>query len=195
MKRPQPSVETILSAPDWHEERKRIRAIALDCGLVETVKWAKLCYMAEGANVAIFFGLKACCGLGFFKGALMSDPEGHLHRQGPNSQAVRMLRYASLAEVDAGAEVLRGFIGQAVALEKAGAKVAFPQKNSLDYPPELLAAFEEDPALQEAFEALTPGRRRGYVLHMSGAKQSKTRTARIDRCRARILRGKGLNDR
>jgi uncharacterized protein YdeI (YjbR/CyaY-like superfamily) len=178
----------------WREELAALRAILLDGPLDEAFKWRQPCYTFEGANVAILWGFKAFCGVGFFKGVLMKDPEGVLAAPGENSRATRVLRFTGPDEIAAGEATLRAYVQEAVAVEKAGLKVAFA-KDDLEWPEELIARLDTDPALREAFEALTPGRRRGYVLHVSQAKQPATRAARIEKWAPRILEGKGMHDR
>ncbi|MCB1367322.1 MAG: YdeI/OmpD-associated family protein [Rhodobacteraceae bacterium] len=195
MVQPAPGIAALLDALHWNAERRAFRDICLDCGLGEAVKWGKLCFTHQGHNLAIFYGLKDYCGLGFVKGALLEDAGGILHRQGENSQAVRMIRVRGVDELPALEADLRGFIRQAMALEEAGRKVEFTARHALVYPEELQARLAARPDLAAAFAALTPGRQRGYVLHFSGARQAATRAARVQRCEARILAGKGLQDR
>ena len=189
------TVAALLAQSNWNAERKALRGCLLEAGLDEVIKWGKLCYQYEGQNLAIIYGMKASCGIGFFKGALLDDPEGRLTQQGPNSQAVRVFQFTSLAQIDAARAEIAAMIKAAIAVEKAGLKVAFTQKDALDYPAELTESFAQDPEFGDAFEALTPGRQRGYVLHFAGAKQSETRAARIEKHRARIMAGKGIADR
>ncbi len=193
---PNPKVDKYLTKTDrWQPEFKALRAILLASDLQEELKWGKPCYTYQNQNVTIFFALKAYCGLGFFKGALMDDPENLLHRQGKNSQAVRMLRYSDAQQITDSRESIARYLREAIRIEKSGQKIDFSEKDNLVYPQELKDRFASDPALEAAFDALTPGRRRAYNLHFSGATQSATRSARIERCAARILEGKGLNDR
>lgn len=184
----------IQNAQTWRAERVLLRAILLNSGLTEDLKWGKACYTYQGQNVAIFFGMKATCGIGFFKGYLLQDPDRVLVQQGETSQAVRLMAFTSVQEILQGEPVLRAFLDQAIALETVGRKVDSSQKHALVFPQELTAAFSDDPAFEAAFRALTPGRQRGYVVHFSGAKQSATRASRIEKCRSRILDGRGLND-
>lgn len=190
-----PKVEAFFAdAKSWPEELAALRAILLSCGLGEEFKWRGPCYTLDGGNVATVWGFKDRPELGFFKGALLADPEGILTRQGENSRAVRVVRFSGLAQIEALEPVLRRYILAAMENERAGLKVDLPQ-DDLAYPAELVDRLDADPALREAFEALTPGRRRGYVLHVSGAKQAATRAARIEKHAARILAGKGMDDR
>ena len=177
----------------WQPELRALRAILLECPLDEAFKWRGPVYCAHGGNVAILWGFKAHCALGFFKGVLLEDPQGLLVAPGPNSRAARMVPFADPAEVQARAADIRDYVGRAIAIEKTGRKVTFA-KDDLEMPEELAAALEADADLRAAFEALTPGRKRGYVLHISGAKQARTRASRVEKWTPRILQGKGMHD-
>jgi uncharacterized protein YdeI (YjbR/CyaY-like superfamily) len=190
-----PKVEALLSKTEWQKERKKLRAILLDCGLAEDVKWGKLCYTHENGNVAMIYGLKDNCALGFLKGALMKDAGSILASPGENSQSVRWIKFNSVQDIAKMEPVLKTYIREAIKVEKAGLKVDFKEKNELKFSEELQVMFKENPALKKAFAALTPGRQRGYNLFFSAAKQSGTRTSRIDKSTPNILAGKGLNDR
>ena len=191
-----PKVDAYVSrAKKWQGETRKLRTILLDCGLGEKLKWGKPCYTFQDSNLAIIQGFKDHCSLMFFKGVLLDDPDGVLVRPGENSRAQKRVDFTSVDQIDEMESTLRGFIDQAMAVEKAGLKVDLEEKRALDLPEELTAKFDEDPELATAFRALTPGRQRAYVLHFSGAKQSKTRVARIERCVDRILAGKGVNER
>lgn len=190
-----PEVKHLLAQENWHEERKRLRALILGCGLEERVKWGKLCYAHNDANVAIIYGMKAYCAIGFFKGSLLEDEDEVLVQPGKHSQAMRQLRFRSIAEIEDRADLIIRFIKRAVQAEKDGLEVDFTEKDNLDYPAELQDALDDDPDLAQAFEGLTPGRQRGYVLHICDAKQAETRTRRIEKSRPRILQGKGINER
>lgn len=178
----------------WRDEllalRKLLRATPLD----ETFKWRGPCYVAEGGNIATLWGFRDRCALGFFKGVLLKDTDAILVPPGENSRSVRMFEFTSVAQLDAAAPALRRFVDEAIAIEKAGLKVDLP-KDDLDYPDELVERLDGDPDFRTAFQALTPGRQRGWVLHFAGAKQSATRAGRIDKAAARILAGKGMHDR
>lgn len=178
----------------WIAELRALRAILLDCGLTEELKWHQPCYTAHGGNVAMPAGLKTHCWLSFFKGVLLSDPEGVLEAPGEHSRSARMIRFHSLDEVAAREDVIRACLAEAVANEKAGRRVAFP-KDDLDVPEELTEALEADPELADAFAALTPGRRRSYYMHVGKAKQPATRVARIVKCRPFIMAGKNFQGR
>lgn len=178
----------------WKLELMALRAILQQCPVTETFKWRSPCYTAHGGNVATLWALKDFCGLSFFKGVLLRDDAGILVAPGANSRSVRLVRITSTEQVNALAPTLARYVEAAVALETAGSKVTFTP-DDLAYPPELIDCLAADPEFRAAFEALTPGRRRGYVLLVSQPKQPATRAARIDKHRARILQGKGLHDR
>lgn len=188
-------VETLLAQEKWHEERKALRTIILESGLTEDVKWGNLCYTSEGKNILMIYGMKDDCALGFFKGALMEDPEGVLAKPGENSQAMRRIHFTSAKEIRAKENALKAYIKAAIEVEKSGLKIDFSEKENLELPAELLDEFSKNPDLEKAFKALTPGRQRGYNLYFSGAKQSATRRSRIEKSVAGILAGKGLQDR
>jgi uncharacterized protein YdeI (YjbR/CyaY-like superfamily) len=187
-------VEAFVSrAKAWRGEMQKLRSILLDSGLDEELKWGKPCFLLEGANVAIIQPFKAHCSLMFFKGALLKDTHGLLRSQGQNTQAAMRLEFTSEAQVKAA--VVKSYVAQAIAVEKAGLKVDFKAKRELELPEELTRILQKDRKLAKAFHALTPGRQRGYVLHFAGAQQSQTRTARIEKCIPGILAGRGMNDR
>lgn len=172
---------------------QKLRAVLLDCGLDESLKWGKPCFMFEGGNVAIIQPFKEHCSLMFFKGALLEDTHGLLRSQGENTQAALRLEFTSQAGIKKA--VVASYVQQAVAVERAGLAVDFKAKRELDLPEELTRVLKKDRELAKAFRALTPGRQRGYLLHFNGAKQPKTRTARIEKCIPKILAGEGMNDR
>lgn len=180
-------------AKAWKGEMQKLRGILLDCGLDEALKWGKPCYAFEGANVAIIQPFKEQCALMFFKGVLLKDTHKRLRSQGENSQSAMRLEFTS--EADITAALVKSYVKQAIAVEKAGLKVEFKAKQEIDLPEELTQVFKKNRSFAKAFEALTPGRQRAYVLHFNGAKQSQTRTARIEKCMPRILAGLGMNDR
>ena len=179
----------------WNRELAALRSILLDTQLTETVKWNKPCYTYNGANLAILYSLKASAAVSFFKGALLTDPQKILIMPGENSQAGRWIKFESPEEVARLEPTLRSYIEEAIANEDGGLTIDFKAKHELVYPEELTRKLEENPELEAAFEALTPGRKRGYNLHFSGAKQSKTRSVRIEKHIERIMLGKGLHDR
>jgi uncharacterized protein YdeI (YjbR/CyaY-like superfamily) len=186
--------EYLRTAPRWREEMEKLREILFSCGLTEDLKWGKPCYLFQDGIVAIVIAFKEYCALSFFKGTLLKDPQGILVKPGENSQASRQIRFNSLSDILSMEELVKAYVLEAIEVEKAGLKVEFKESAELVLPEELIAKFDEIPALKTAFEALTPGRQRAYVLHFSGAKQSKTRVSRIEKYIPQILAGKGLDD-
>lgn len=182
------------NAGQWQEEFKKLRAIALSTELTEDVKWGCPCYTYEGKNIFLIHGFKEYCALLFFKGALMKDPDNILIQQSKNVQAARQIRFTEVAQINDLEEVLRSYMFQAVEIEESGAKVEMKKTKEFEMAEEFQEKLDQDPALQEAFKALTPGRQRAYLLHFSSAKQSKTREARIEKCIPQIMDGIGLND-
>lgn len=194
MSAPRSKVDAFVSrAKKWQGETQKLRSILLDCGLDEDLKWGKPCFTFAGRNVAIIQPFKEHCSLMFFKGALLQDTYGLLRSQGENTQSALRLEFTSEAHIKK--TVVKSYVKQAIAVEKAGLKVDFKAKHELELPEDLTQILKKDRRLAKAFHALTPGRRRAYVLHFTGAKQSKTRTARIEKCIPKILAGKGMNDR
>ena len=190
-----PKVDAFLSrAKKWPKEFEKLRMIALDCQLTEELKWGQPCYTYDGKNVVIIHGFKDYCALLFIKGALLKDAEGILIQQTENVQAGRQIRFTSLQEIVEMEPVLKAYVQEAIDVEKSGLKVNFITNAELVFPEEFINKLEEVPGLQDAFDALTPGRRRAYNLYFSAPKQSKTREARIEKCMPQILNGKGLND-
>ncbi|MCB9592200.1 MAG: YdeI/OmpD-associated family protein [Sandaracinaceae bacterium] len=177
----------------WWAEAAGLRVILLDAGLGEALKWGKPCYTHEGRNIAILQKMNGFLALMFFKGALLDDPKGLLEEQGENSRSALRLCFTSVEQVAAREKAVRGFVRQAVRVEATGAKVA--PAPPLVLVEELQARLDGDEKLKAAFEALTPGRQRAYNLHVSGAKQSATRARRVEQHVARILAGKGPQDR
>lgn len=178
----------------WQAELTLLREIILECGLTETCKWGVPCYLFQDSNVALMGVLKAYCFVGFFKGALLADPHGVLFQKTENVQASRLIRFTSIQEVIAQKEVLQAYLFEAIEIEKAGLQVPLKTTSEYPVPEELEQKMAEMPALKSAFEALTPGRQRGYLLHFSAPKQSKTRMERIEKCMPLIFMGKGLHD-
>lgn len=174
-------------------EIEKLRTILLDCGLDEDLKWGKPCFTFGGENVAIIQTFKQHCSLMFFKGVLLHDTHGLLRSQGENTQSAMRLEFTSEAEIKKA--VVKSYVKQAIEVQTAGLKVDFKAKRELELPEELTEILKKDRTLAKAFQALTPGRQRAYVLHFTGAKQSKTRMARIETCIPKILAGKGMNDR
>lgn len=182
------------NAGQWQEEFEKLRAIALSTELVEDLKWGCPCYTYEGKNIFLIHGFKEYCALLFFKGALMKDPDHILIQQSKNVQAARQIRFTEVAQINDLEEVLRSYMFQAVEIEESGAKVEMKKTKEFEMAEEFQEKLDQDPVLQEAFKALTPGRQRAYLLHFSSAKQSKTREARIEKCIPQIMDGIGLND-
>jgi len=178
----------------WHEELQHLRRIVLDCDLNEELKWSQPCYTHNNKNILILGALKEYCAIGFFKGALLHDSEGILVKPGENSQSVRQFRYTNVHDILEQEAIVRAYIFEAIEIEKAGLKVEFKKTAEVDIPEELQAKLQADPAFKLAFESLTPGRQRGYILYFSQAKQSKTRIARIEKFAPKIFLGKGLSD-
>ena len=181
-------------AKKWQEELEKLRMIILDCQLTEELRWGKPCYTFQKSNIVIIQGFKEYCALMFCKGALLNDPNGILKKPGENTQAARHIRFTHLREIVEKETVLKAYIQQAIEAEKAGLKVTYKKITEFKVPEELQKKLDEIPALKTAFDALTPGRQRGYILYFSAAKQSKTREARVEKCMQQILKGKGLND-
>ena len=177
----------------WAELLRPLRSIVLDCGLAEAYKWSQPCYTYQNKNVLMVTAFKAYATLAFFKGALLKDPHHILVSPGEHSQASRQIRFTAVKDIMAMESILKEYIYEAIEIEKAGLKVHF-KKEPEPMPAELRRILDESPGLKSAFEGLTPGRQRGYILHFSQPKQSKTRVARIEKCRDKILNGKGFHD-
>jgi uncharacterized protein YdeI (YjbR/CyaY-like superfamily) len=191
-----PKVDGYLKrAKTWQNEIKKLRDIILDCGLTEELKWGKPCYTFQESNVVIIQGFKAYCALLFFKGVLLKDPNHILVKTGPNTRVGRQIRFTNVREIVALEPILKSYIHAAIEVEKAGLKVTVEDNAEFKIPEELQKKLDEVPALKRAFNALTPGRQRGYSFYFSAAKQSQTRESRVEKCMARILKGKGLHDR
>jgi uncharacterized protein YdeI (YjbR/CyaY-like superfamily) len=189
-----PKVDAYLSSTkQWQAEMKKLRRIILDCRLTEELKWGKPCYAFQKSNVVIIQGFKESCALLFCKGALLNDPHGILEKPGQNTQAARRIRFTQVRAIAEMEPILKAYIDEAIEVEKAGLEVNF-KKNPEPVPEELQNKLDEIPALKTAFDALTPGRQRAYILYFSAAKQSKTRESRVAKCARQILRGKGLDD-
>jgi len=179
----------------WGREVALLKEIALASGLTEERKWGWPCYTDGGRNVVLIHGFKNYCALLFFKGALLSDPEGVLIQQTEFVQSARQMRFTSAQEVERLAPVAKALIADAIAVTRSGRKVEMKKTRDFASPPEFEERLARDPDLSAAFDALTPGRQRAYLLHFAGAKQSATREARIEKCAGQILAGKGLLDR
>jgi len=185
----------IRNAKTWQEEFKQLRMILLDSGLTEEFKWGKPCYTLEGSNIVLIHGFKDYCAMLFHKGALLSDAAGILVAQTKNTQATRQIRFTDVDEIVEMEHILKAYVKAAIEIEQAGLEIEYKDTSEFEFPEELQQKFDENPDLKDAFEALTPGRQRGYLLHFSGAKQSKTRISRIEKNMQKIFDGKGLTDR
>lgn len=195
MKRKNPQIDAFLASADrWPAEMKKLRTILLDCGLDEELKWSKPCYAFQGANLALILPVTRYCAVLFMKGGLLKDPDRRLSKTGPNAEVGRQLRVTSVREIAEQESVLRDFLRQAIEAEKAGLKVKVKPVSKLKFPEEFQSRLKADPKLKAAFSALTPGRQKAYIFFISAAKQAKTRVARVDKCAAKILKGKGLDD-
>ena len=178
----------------WREEFEKLRQVCLDCGLTEELKWGKPCYTHQESNIVLIHGFKEYCALLFMKGALLKDPKGILIQQTENVQAARQIRFTDVREIVEMEPTLKAYIKEAIDAERAGLEVEYKKTSEFTVPEEFRDRLVESPALKKAFDALTPGRQRGYLLYFSAAKQSKTRETRIAKCEQQILNGKGLND-
>lgn len=181
-------------AGNWQEETRKLRAIVLDCGLAEELKWGCPCYTFNNSNIVLIHVFKEYCALLFFKGALLNDANNILIQQTENVQAARQIRFTNIQEIMEKEAILKAYIFEAIEVEKAGLKVEFKKNTELTFPEEFQHQLDENAALKTAFEALSPGRQRAYHLYFSQPKQSKTREARVKKCIEQILNGKGLND-
>ena len=190
-----PAVDALLRRQGrWSGEMAQLRRIALSCGLAEDLKWRWPCYSLDGRNIVLIHGFKDYCAFLFFKGALLKDPEGILVRQTPNVQSARQVRFTGTDAILAREDVLRAYIREAIEAEQAGLEVTFRKTAEFAVPEEFRVRLEGSADLRKAFEALTPGRQRAYLLHFAAAKQPRTREARIGKHVPRILAGKGLDD-
>ena len=179
----------------WRAEFEALRPLLLGAGLDERLRWHKPCYAYRGSNVVIFQPFTDMCALLFFKGALLEDPGGALREQGEHTRAALRLEFRSMADVENASETITSLLRDAIRVEAEGLSVASPAPaDDRPYPGEFVTALEADPGLRDAWERLTPGRRRGWLLHFTAAKQSKTRLARIERATPRILEGFGIHD-
>ncbi len=190
-----PKVDAYLSrAKKWREEFEKLRMIVLACGLTEDLKWGCPCYTFQESNIVLIHGFKDYCALLFFKGALLKDAEGILIQQTKNVQAARQIRFTSVRDIVKMKTILKAYIEEAVRVERNGLKVNFKKSSEFKTPEEFQNRLDKNPTLKTAFEALTPGRQRAYILYFSQPKQSKTRESRVEKCMQQILTGKGLND-
>ncbi len=178
----------------WQEEIKKLRAIILDCKLTEELKWRVPCYTFQESNIILIHVFKEYCAVLFFKGALLKDPNGVLIQQTKNVQAARQIRFTHIREIVKIKSILKAYIYEAIEVEKAGLKVNFKKSKDFIIPEEFLSKLDEIPNLKTAFDTLTPGRQRAYILYFSAPKQSKTRESRVEKYIQQILNGKGLDD-
>ena len=186
--------EYLDKAQKWQKELQALRALILDCGLNETLKWGEPCYTFQKGNVVLIHGFREYCAIMFFKGALLCDEENILVQQTENTQATRQIRFTSVQEIIEKEAILKAYIFEAIEIEKAGLKVEMKKIIDFIIPVEFQDKLNNDSIFKTAFESLTPGRQKAYYLFFSAAKQSKTRESRIEEYRHRIMTGKGLND-
>ena len=190
-----PEVDQFLKETEaWREEFTKLRSIILDCGLAEELKWGKPCYAFQGTNIVLIHGFKEYCAILFTKGALLKDPKGILIQQTENVQAARQVRFTNVGQVVKLAGTLKAYIKEAIEAEKAGLKVTYKKTSDFPVPEEFKNQLAQNSALKTAFEALTPGRQRGYLLYFAAPKQSQTRESRIEKCLPLIFDGIGLHD-
>jgi len=182
-------------AKKWQKETDKLRKIALDCDLTEELKWSKPCFTYQKKNVAVIIPLKDSCALSFFKGTLLKDPAHVLQNIGEHSQSARWIKFTSVKEITVLQSTLRDYLYEAMEIEESGKKVQFKKATDYAVPEELQALLDKDHALKAAYEALTPGRRKSYFFHITGAKQAKTRVSRAEKCIPLILSGRGFLER
>ena len=189
-----PKTDFYFSKEKWQQELAQLRSVALDCELTEKLKWGCPCYTFEGRNIVLIHVFKEYCAYLLFKGTLLKDTDGILVQQTDNVQEARQIRFTNVQEIKKLKPVLKTYIYEAIEVEKAGLKVPLKKTAEYDVPEELQTKLNKDSVFKTAFESLTPGRKRGYILYFSGAKQAKTRIDRIEKCIPQILEGKALND-
>jgi uncharacterized protein YdeI (YjbR/CyaY-like superfamily) len=183
-----------IKAKKWQEELEKLRKIILDCDLTEELKWGVPCYTFQKNNIVLIHVFKEYCAILFFKGALLDDIKGILVQQTKNTQATRQIRFTNVSEIVNMEAIVKAYVSEAIEVEKAGLKVNFKKTTELEFPEEFQHYLDEMPELKTAFDALTPGRQKGYILYFSAAKQSKTRVLRVEKSMQQILAGKGLDD-
>jgi uncharacterized protein YdeI (YjbR/CyaY-like superfamily) len=182
------------NAKKWQQEFEKLRMIVLGCGLSEELKWGCPCYTVQDRNIVLIHGFKEYCALLFFKGALLKDAKGILIQQTKNVQAARQIRFTNVREIVKLRTILKAYIREAIAVEKAGVKVNYKTTSEFTIPEEFRKKLAETAGLKTAFEALTPGRQRAYLFYFSQPKQSRTRESRVEKYMQRIFKGKGPND-
>lgn len=186
--------EFINNASKWQEELAKLREIVLNCALIEEFKWHQPCYTYQNSNIVIISGFKDYCALNFFKGSLLKDPNNILIAPGENTQSGRQIRFTNIEEIIEMESILKSYIFEAVEVERAGLKVDFKRTSEYIIPEELKNKFNADYNFKTAFNALTPGRQKAYILYFSATKQSQTRKSRIEKYSERIMNGQGIND-
>ena len=189
-----PKADFYFNTGKWQKETQQLRKIVLDCDLNEELKWGCPCYTFEGKNIVLIHVFKEYCALLFFKGALLNDPEKILIQQTENVQSARQIRFTNLKEILNMTTVIKSYIYKAVEVEEAGLKVPLKKTKDFAIPEEFQKKLDEMPSLKIAFEALTPGRQRGYIFYFKQPKQSKTRETRVEKYIEKIFAGKGLDD-
>lgn len=189
-----PKVDWYFEKARWQPELKQLRALVLACELYEELKWGVPCYTSQGRNIVLMHAFKDYCALLFFKGALMKDADGLLIQQTQNVQSARQIRFTAAEQIAAMEDVVKAYLCEAIEIENSGQEVEFKETTHFAVPDEFQQQLDEMPELQTAFDALTPGRQRAYLLHFSAPKQAKTRESRVEKCTQPILSGKGLND-
>jgi uncharacterized protein YdeI (YjbR/CyaY-like superfamily) len=195
MKKMNPKVDFYFNkAQAWQEELAQLRRIVLECGLPEELKWGCPCYTFHNSNIVLIHYFKEYCALLFFKGALLNDSDGILVQQTENVQSARQIRFISVQQIGQMESIIKTYVYEAIEVEKAGLKVVLKKTEEFSILEEFQVKLDEIPALKTAFEALTPGRQRGYCLYFSAPKQSKTRESRVEKYLEHILDGKGLDD-
>lgn len=184
----------LLNTKKWQKELTYLRSILINCGLTEELKWKQPCYSINSKNIGLIAQFKDYCVVSFFKGVLLNDADKLLVSPGENSQTVKYLKFTNLQEIIDLESTIKAYVFEAIEVEKAGLKATFSKSKNLEYPEELEQIFKDNNSLKTAFESLTPGRQRGYIIHFTQAKQSQTRVTRIEKCTPKILAGKGFND-
>lgn len=179
----------------WREELAMLRQIVLECGLLEELKWSQPVYSFQQKNIGMVTAFNDNCVISFFKGALLKDENKILEKPGENTQGGRVVRFTDLQKIIELKPILKAYIFEAIEIEKSGERVKLKTMDEYEIPEELEAKFAENPEFKKAFQSLTPGRQRGYYLHFSQPKQTKTRVERIEKCLPKIFSGKGFQDR